>query len=115
MSAYRFTWHRGLSDALGRLVEPPSSTKGPDPMSARRPRWELCRSDAGYWVRFRSSNGNIIVQSETYDRRGKALHAIGLVTGLWWSGAPVDDSMWAANAGAADKSVPIRDLTKAAS
>jgi uncharacterized protein YegP (UPF0339 family) len=46
----------------------------------RRPRWELCGKRGGYWVRFRSSNGNIIMSSETYVERRDAIRAIELVS-----------------------------------
>ena len=52
-------------------------------MSTRRkPRWEVVTSDAGHHVRFRASNGRIVVSSEVYANRRAALRAIQLVTGF---------------------------------
>ena len=48
-------------------------------MNARRPRWEIVRGDAGWHARFRASNGQIILSSETYTRRRDAAHAVRLV------------------------------------
>lgn len=53
-------------------------------MSARSPRWELCKGSRGYWVRFRASNGRIVIGNpeQGYSRRRDALRSIELVTGL---------------------------------
>lgn len=48
-------------------------------MSARMPRWEIVRTDAGFHARFRASNGRVIVSSEVYGRRTAAAHAIKVV------------------------------------
>ena len=51
-------------------------------MTRRKPRWELVTTDAGHHVRFRSSNGRIVVSSEVYRRRRDALRAIEIVGGF---------------------------------
>jgi uncharacterized protein YegP (UPF0339 family) len=51
-------------------------------MPHRKPRWELVRTGPRqYHVRFRSSNGNVIVSSESYPRKRDALRAIEVVCG----------------------------------
>lgn len=45
----------------------------------RRARFELVHSDAGHHVRFRAANGRIIVSSEVYTTRRRALGAIRLL------------------------------------
>lgn len=48
-------------------------------MSARKPRWEVVRSAAGFHARFRSSNGAILVSSEVYRDRRDAVRCIAVV------------------------------------
>jgi uncharacterized protein YegP (UPF0339 family) len=48
-------------------------------MSARQPRFEVVRADAGWFARFVAANGQKVWQTEVYTRRGKALHAIELI------------------------------------
>lgn len=45
-------------------------------MTARKPRWEIVQTDAGFHARFRSSNGRVIVSSEVYTRKRAAIDAI---------------------------------------
>lgn len=49
-------------------------------MTARAPRFEVVRSDAGWFARFRAANGRKVWQTEVYERRGAALFAIDLLT-----------------------------------
>lgn len=49
-------------------------------MNAREPRFEIVRSDAGWHARFRAANGRVVWATEVYQRRGKAVHAIELIT-----------------------------------
>ena len=50
-------------------------------MTAREPRWEIVRTDAGWHARFRASNGAVLVASETYGRRRDAVRCVRLVGG----------------------------------
>ena len=50
-------------------------------MSKREPRFEVVRSDAGWFARFRAANGRKVWQTESYHRRAKALRALELVVG----------------------------------
>lgn len=50
-------------------------------MSTRDARWEIVRTNAGHHVRYRASNGRIVLTSEVYTRRERALRAIELVVG----------------------------------
>lgn len=45
-------------------------------MSARQPRFEIVRGDAGWWARFRAANGRVVWTTETYRRRIDAAAAI---------------------------------------
>jgi uncharacterized protein YegP (UPF0339 family) len=47
----------------------------------RQHRWEVVRTAAGFHVRFRASNGRIVLSSEVYTRRERALRAVELVAG----------------------------------
>lgn len=47
----------------------------------RVPRFEVVRSDAGWFARFVAANGQKVWQTEVYQRAGKARRAIGLVVG----------------------------------
>lgn len=42
-------------------------------------RFEIVRSDAGFHMRFRASNGRIIASSEVYNRRRAALRAVEVI------------------------------------
>lgn len=46
---------------------------------ARKPRFEIVRTDTGHHARFVAANGRIVWWTENYQRRIKALHAIGLI------------------------------------
>lgn len=48
-------------------------------MSARKPRWEIVRTDAGWHARYVTSNGKTIVSSEVYTRRENAVRAMWIV------------------------------------
>lgn len=48
-------------------------------MSERQSRWEIVHTASGWHARFRSSNGMVIVSSETYERRRDALNAVAIV------------------------------------
>lgn len=51
-------------------------------MSARDPRFEVVRSDAGHFARFIASNGKEVWRtSEVYTKRRHAFRAIRLITG----------------------------------
>jgi uncharacterized protein YegP (UPF0339 family) len=50
-------------------------------MTERRPRFEVVHSDAGFHVRFRTSNGQILFTSEVYKRRRAAHRAILILAG----------------------------------
>lgn len=51
-------------------------------MSARDPRFEVVRSDAGHFARFIASNGKEVWRtSEVYTKRRHAFRAIELITG----------------------------------
>ena len=45
-------------------------------MTAREPRFEIVRSDAGWHARFRAANGRIVFTSEVYTRRRAAVCAV---------------------------------------
>ena len=47
----------------------------------RSPRWEVVRTPAGIHIRYRASNGRIVLTSEVYTRRERALRAIELIAG----------------------------------
>lgn len=49
-------------------------------MSARKPRFEVVRSDAGWFARFVAANGAKVWQTEVYVRRRGALRAIDMLT-----------------------------------
>lgn len=51
----------------------------------RSPRWELVGHHGAFHVRFRASNGQVIVSSENYKRKRDALKAIEIVTGQLYS------------------------------
>jgi uncharacterized protein YegP (UPF0339 family) len=42
----------------------------------RSPRFEICRSEDGWWARFRAANGRVVWVTETYQRRRGAETAI---------------------------------------
>jgi uncharacterized protein YegP (UPF0339 family) len=48
-------------------------------MTARAPRFEVVRSDAGWHARFRAANGRKVWQTEVYERRGAAALAVRLL------------------------------------
>jgi uncharacterized protein YegP (UPF0339 family) len=50
-------------------------------VTAREPRFEIVRTDAGWHARFRAANGRIVWTTEVYARRGKAVNAIQLICG----------------------------------
>ena len=50
-------------------------------MSRRKPRFEVVRSDAGWFARFVGANGRKVWQTEVYARPLAAFHAIALITG----------------------------------
>lgn len=50
-------------------------------MTARLPHWEIVQTDAGFHTRFRANNGRILLSSEVYTRRSRALRAITLTAG----------------------------------
>jgi uncharacterized protein YegP (UPF0339 family) len=57
-------------------------------MSARQPRFEVVHSDAGWFARFVARNGQKVWQTEVYQRQGKAVRAVELVTGHEVYGTP---------------------------
>lgn len=50
-------------------------------MSAVEPRFEVVRSDAGWFGRFVAKNGQKVWQTEVYTRRRHVVRAIALVVG----------------------------------
>ena len=48
-------------------------------MSKREPRFEVVRSDAGWFARFRAANGQKVWQTESYTRRRAAWNAISVL------------------------------------
>jgi uncharacterized protein YegP (UPF0339 family) len=48
-------------------------------VSARQPRFEICRGDDGWWARFRAANGRVVWVTETYERRRAALASIKVI------------------------------------
>jgi len=56
---------------------------------SKQPRFEVVRSDAGWFARFIAANGREVWRtSETYERRGKAERAVELATGHEVYGTP---------------------------
>lgn len=45
------------------------------------PRFEIVRGDSGFHVRFRASNGRVVLSSEIYARRRAALAAVATICG----------------------------------
>jgi uncharacterized protein YegP (UPF0339 family) len=43
-------------------------------------KWEVVRTDAGWHLRMKAGNGEIILSTETYNERRDAVHALNLVT-----------------------------------
>lgn len=76
------------------------------------PRFEIVRTDAGFHARFRSNNGNIIMSSENYTRRHRALRAIELVTGddVYYSRFQDWPEIGHGNANSRTTMVEIRDV-----
>ena len=55
-------------------------------MSARQPRFEIVRTDAGWHARFIAANGRVVWTTEVYRHRGGAIKAINVLGGI--VGAP---------------------------
>ena len=54
-------------------------------MSARQPRFEICRGDdydaQPWWARFRAANGRVVWVTENYARRAGATGAVAAIAG----------------------------------
>jgi uncharacterized protein YegP (UPF0339 family) len=48
-------------------------------MSARLPRWEIVTVDTGWHLRFRASNGRVLLSSEVYTRLRAAERAMSII------------------------------------
>lgn len=50
-------------------------------MSAREPRFEIVRTDAGWHARFVAANGQTVWTTESYTRRRAAVRAVSVICG----------------------------------